>query len=163
MKLRAMLVLFPVVLGLPVVASSKESAIVVQDAWIREAPPNAASMAGYMIIENRSDKSQSLVGSSATAFGKVTIHRSEHEGGMARMKHQKKVVIAPHGSVAFKPGGYHLMLMKPKKSLRAGDRSPIELIFGDGLQLTVMFEVRKDMPMKGGEHGIQHGSDHSQH
>ncbi len=134
----------------PNVASSADSAIVIRDAWIREAPPHATVLAGYMILENQSDKSQSLISVSATAFGRVMIHRTEQKDGMAHMVHQKQVTIPAKGKIIFAPGGYHMMLMEPKRSLQAGDQATVDLNFADQSKLSVIFEVRKNMLMQGG-------------
>jgi hypothetical protein len=138
------------------VVSGADSTIVIHDAWIREAPPNVTALAGYMILENPSDRSRALTSVSATAFGGVMIHRSEQKDGMAHMTHQKQVTIPANGKVVFAPGGYHLMLMEPKRSLRDGDQTTINFVFEDESKLSVNFKVRKDMPMKGEQGMKQH-------
>ena len=149
MKLHIMLTLCFVVILFPKVVTSADSGIVIRDTWIREAPPNSTALAGYMILENQSDKSQSLTSASATEFGMVMIHRTEHKGGMAHMTHQKQVTIPANGKVVFAPGGYHLMLMEPKRSLREGDEVTVNLIFADKSKYNVIFKVRKSSPIKG--------------
>jgi hypothetical protein len=133
---------------LPGIVSSADSAVVVRDAWIREAPPNAAVLAGYMIMENLSDESLSLVSASAAAFHEIMIHRTEQKGGMAQMTHQEQVIIPANGKVLFVPGGYHLMLMNPKQSLNVGDQVTVSFIFEDQSELSAIFKVRKNMPLK---------------
>ena len=133
--------------------------IMVSDAWVREAPPNATVLAGFMVIKNHSNKKRSLVKVSSSGFGKAELHRTVHKDGMAKMMHQKKIDIPANGSVAFKPGDYHIMLMKPKKSYKAGDHINIDLGFNDGLKMTVKYTVRKGMGMKNGEKMM----DHSKH
>ncbi len=125
------------------VASSAGPAIAVHDAWIREAPPNANTLAGYMIMENQSNKNRALTSVSATAFGSVMIHRSEQKNGMAHMTHQQQVVIPANGKIMFAPGGYHLMLMTPGRSLRDGDQVTVNFMFADEPELSVNFRVRK--------------------
>ena len=51
--------------------------------------------------------------------------------------------LPPAASLIFAPGGYHLMLMNPKRTLRAGDPVVIKLEFRGGLVLPVAYEVRK--------------------
>lgn len=142
-------------LGLLPNTSSADSAIMIRDAWVREAPPNSTVLAGYMILENPSDKSQSLTSASATAFGGVMIHRTEQKDGMAHMIHQKQVTIPANGKIVFAPSGYHLMLIKPKQALHAGDQVTINFIFADKSKLSAIFKVRKDKPMNG-ERSIKH-------
>jgi len=134
------------------VVSSANSSIVIRDAWIREAPPNTATLAGYMVLENPSDKSQSLASVSANAFGRVMIHRSEQKNGMAHMTQQKQVIIPANGKVVFAPGGYHLMLMHPGRPLHADDQATVNFVFADKSKLSVIFRVRKELPGKGENH-----------
>jgi copper(I)-binding protein len=71
------------------------------------------------------------------------IHRTIVKDGMARMEHASQIEITPDASLLFAPGGYHLMLLNPKRTLRAGDRVDVNLEFRGGLVLPVAFEVRK--------------------
>ena len=71
------------------------------------------------------------------------IHRTIVKDGMAGMAHASQIELAPNASLIFAPGGYHLMLMNPKRTLRAGDPVVINLEFRGGLVLPVAFEVRK--------------------
>ncbi|NIP74223.1 MAG: copper chaperone PCu(A)C [Gammaproteobacteria bacterium] len=129
-----------------------------EDPWIREAPPGAPSLAGYMVVKNPSAEGRSLVGATSPAFGKVTLHRTEMEEGMARMVHQERVEVPAGGAVRFEPEGYHLMLMKPVEALKAGDRVEITLRFEDGESVPVTFEVRKDVGAGHMQHQqMQHG------
>jgi len=71
------------------------------------------------------------------------IHRTVVKGGMAGMEHAPQVELTPNASLIFSPGGYHLMLMNPRRALHAGDRVYINLEFRGGVVLPVAFEVRK--------------------
>jgi copper(I)-binding protein len=155
MKFHTMLAICFTVALFPGVANSMDSVVVVRDAWIRESPPNATSLAGYMVMENPSDKNQIVQSVSADTFAKVMIHRTEIKGGMARMTHQKQVTIPAGGTLKFAPGGYHLMLMNPKQSLRAGDKVIVKFVFANKSRLSVNFKVRKGMAMKCGA-GMKH-------
>jgi periplasmic copper chaperone A len=117
--------------------------VVVRDAWIRAAPPNAPVLAGYMTLENRSDRSKSLVGASSPAFGSATVHRTAQVNGVARMHHVPSIDIGANGKFVFQPNGYHLMLMEPKRPLHAGDRVRIDLEFSDGSKASALFPVRE--------------------
>ena len=139
------LLLLIVLLPLPVNIVLADNEVVISDAWIREAPPNAPSLAGYMVMKNHSQKQQTFVAVSAPDFGMAMIHRTEHKDGMAHMVHLDKVNIPPKAKLIFKPNGHHLMLMKPKKSFKKGDKVHIKLSFSDGSKQTVVFEVRARM------------------
>jgi copper(I)-binding protein len=132
------------ILALTLIAAvSEEAGVSVRDAWVRETPPGVAMMAGYMALRNNTSRSQVLVAASSSDFETVMIHRTIVKDGMAGMEHAPQIEVSPNASLLFAPGGYHLMLLNPKRTLRAGDRVDIYLEFRDGLVLPVAFEVRK--------------------
>jgi len=127
----------------PIAAAAGEAGVSVRDAWVRETPPGVAMMAGYMVLQNNSSRSQVLVAASSSAFETVTIHRTIVKDGMTGMEHTPQIELLPNASLLFAPGGYHLMLLNPKRTLHAGDRIDIHLKFRGGLVLPVAYEVRK--------------------
>ena len=126
-----------------VCAASEKADVSVRDAWIREAPPGVTVMAGYMTLQNNTSRSQVLLAASSSGFESAMIHRNVVKDGMTGMVHLSQVELAPNANLIFAPGGYHLMLMKPKRTLRGGDPVVINLEFRSGLVLPVTFEVRK--------------------
>ena len=138
----------PVLVGLmlalnPIAAATEEAGVSVRDAWVRETPPGVAMMAGYMVLQNNTSRSQVLVAARSSGFEIVMIHRTIVKEGLTGMEHAPKIEILPNASLIFAPGGYHLMLMNPKRTLRAGDPVVINLEFRGGLVLRVACEVRK--------------------
>lgn len=127
--------------------------IEVHKAWVREAPPNARVLAAYMTLRNHSDMMRTLNRVTSPDFEEVEIHRTEYHEGMAHMKAISHVQIDKHGSVEFKPGGLHLMLIKPRKHVMAGDQVALTLHFADKHSMEVMAPVEKAMG----------GMDHSHH
>jgi copper(I)-binding protein len=67
------------------------------------------------------------------------------QDGMARMVAQDSMPIPAGGELSLEPGGYHLMLMRPKAALAAGDEVAVTLKFDDGSSLEVSMPVRKGM------------------
>ncbi len=124
-------------------AASEEAGVSVRDAWIRETPPGMTMMAGYMELRNSTSRQKVLVAASSSAFESVMIHRTILKDGMAAMVHPSQIELASNASLIFAPGGYHLMLLMPKRTLRAGNPVVINLEFRGGLVLPVAFEVRK--------------------
>ena len=118
-------------------------AVAVRDAWVRETPPGMTMMAGYMELRNNTSRPQVLLAASSSGFESVMIHRAIVKDGMAGMAHAARIELTANASLIFAPGGYHLMLMNPKRTLRAGDPVVINLEFRGGLVLPVAFEVRK--------------------
>lgn len=150
MKTRSMLaaVLLAATLATPAVAKPKapsrltETPVSVTDAWIREAPPGATAMAAYMLVVNLSRRGLALSKVTSPAFGEIQMHVVEVKDGMTKMKEVPGFTLAPNARLVFKPGGNHLMLLKPKKALKSGDIVPMVLYFGkDGhrsLQVKVL-------------------------
>ena len=127
-----------------VIADATEPAgVSVRDAWVREMPPGVAVMAGYMALQNSTPRPQLLVAASSSSFETVMFHRTVVKNGTATMQHAPQIELLPNASLLFMPGGYHLMLMNPKRTLRTGDRVDIYLQFRGGFVLPVAFEVRK--------------------
>lgn len=144
--------LFVLVLCSTVMAADK--GMVVENAWVREAPPGVTALAGYMTIDNPTAKEVVLVGASSSDFKNVMLHRTIVEDGVAKMVHQMKITIPAKGKLTFEPNGYHVMLMGPKHTLKAGDKVEITLKFKGGKSIKVVYEVRKGAPSGSMEHGM---------
>jgi copper(I)-binding protein len=123
-------------------ASPAMADVAVDDPWIAETPPGATAAAAFMVIANDGAEARTVVGAQSPACERIEIHRSEMDGGIARMREQKSLAVPAGGSVTLEPGGIHLMLIRPK-TLSAGDRVAITFELADGATLTVEAEVRK--------------------
>jgi copper(I)-binding protein len=138
-----------------------EGDMTVDNAWIREAPPGAMALGGYMTLHNHGSAERMLVTASSPAFESVMLHQTVMEGTMAKMVHQHMIAIPANGSLTFEPNGFHLMMMKPKQALKAGDMVSVTLGFKNGQTLEVSHQVRADMGSMGNmAHemgGMQHG------
>lgn len=140
---RAMLALL---LSLPLAAWGDGPAVNASHVWIRQAPPGISVLAGYFTLQNLTGKPLELKSVTSTEFSAVEMHRSFVKDNQEEMEAVPSLTIPPHGSVEFKPGSYHLMLMQPKKNLFAGDIVTLDLSFSDGSELTIMAPVRHDPP-----------------
>ncbi|HEV2110364.1 MAG TPA: copper chaperone PCu(A)C [Gammaproteobacteria bacterium] len=119
----------------------------VSHVWIREAPPGVDVLGGYFILENLTAKPLSLTEVSSPDFGSVMMHQTVQQGSQESMQEIARIDLPARGSVEFKPGGYHLMLMQPKKNLFAGDTVTLMLKFSDGSGLAILAPVRRDPPL----------------
>ena len=119
----------------------------VSHVWIREAPPGVDVLGGYFALENLTAKPLSLIEVSSPDFGSVMMHQTVQQGGQESMQELARIDLPARGSVEFKPGGYHLMLMQPRKNLAAGDTVTLMLKFSDGSELAILAPVRRDPPL----------------
>lgn len=120
--------------------------LVIERAWIRTPPPGALMLAGYATLKNTGDAPLVVTGASSADFGEVSMHQSFNENGVERMRPLGDVSLAPGASVAFAPGGKHLMLMDAKRELAAGDGVKIHISTRSGAGTTVEFAVRDAAP-----------------
>ena len=112
-----------IILGLILSFSSaqmraSDSKINVSHAWVQEGPPSAEVLAGYMDLQNQSPQAQTLLGARSTDFKSVMLHQTVNKGSMAHMNHTPRIEIKPGSTLQLTPGGYHLMLMNPKKPFK---------------------------------------------
>ena len=126
--------------------SATESKMNVSHGWVKEAPPSAEVLAGYMNLQNQSPQAQTLLGARSADFKSVMLHQTVSKGGMAHMNHTPRIEIKPGSTLQLTPGGYHLMLMSPKKVLRQGDQVEVLLEFQGGLVVPVKLKVSKERP-----------------
>jgi len=122
-------------------ATAGEPAIQVKDAWIRWLPADVPGGA-YMTVINTGSEARVLIGASSPDYGEISIHQARIRNGMNEMTPVESVELKPLLAVRFAEGGYHLMLVRPKRSLVVGDRVLITLHFAAGASLEVPFELR---------------------
>ena len=103
---------------------------------LSESPPGASMRAGYVTLVNHGPAPRTLVSANSEAWGLVEFHVTETVDGVARMREETRIELAPGEEVRFEPYGRHLMLMRPTQS---AERQPvsIELCFADGECLSV--------------------------
>ncbi|MGG6462569.1 copper chaperone PCu(A)C [Solilutibacter silvestris] len=130
--------------ALPAFARDKPATCmpVVRDAWIRLVPGGMPMHAGFARIENPCDAAVTVTGVSSDAYGSASLHESTLVNGISRMRELPQLVLPAHGSVELKPGGLHLMLMDPKKPLKAGDRVALRFDAGKSRNVRGDFAVR---------------------
>lgn len=118
----------------------------VAGAWIRTAPPGAMMLAGYATLRNAGDAPLTVTGADSAAFSDVSLHESVEVNGIARMKALGSIEIAPGASVALAPSGKHLMLMRPKGEIKAGESIKIHIETKGGEGAAAVFVVRDAAP-----------------
>ncbi len=120
--------------------SAKPAPVKITDAWMR-ALPSGLPAGGYFTLRNNGGTQLELTGASSPACGTLMLHKSENTGGMSHMSGVTSIEIAPKGTLAFAPGGYHLMCMNPK-DLKPGSTATVTLKFSNGSQADAKFAVR---------------------
>ena len=124
-------------------------------AWIREAPPGAPAMAGFMAIEGGS-RDIEIVAARSADFGRVEIHEMLTEDGVMKMRPIERLEVPAGARLTLAPGAEHLMLFDAKRPLAAGDKVTITFELSKGDPIDVEFGVAKAAPGKTGDHA-HHG------
>lgn len=139
-------------LGIAMPANAQLS---VQTAWLRETPPASQVGAGYALIINSGRQDDRLLGGTTPVAKRVEVHRMSMDEGVMRMRPvEGGLPISAGGSVALKPGSYHLMLMGLNQPLKRGTTVPLTLRFAKAGVVKVRFRVEAiDYRPAGGSHG----------
>lgn len=116
--------------------SDARAPLVASEVDIRQPMPGMQMSAGYLTLTNNSDESITISHVSSPQFEAVELHETIVENEISRMVRLTAVTIEPASSVAFEPGGKHLMLMR-----RVGEADTVRLDFhsGETVVLTVNF------------------------
>jgi periplasmic copper chaperone A len=115
-------------------------AVSISSPWTRVTAPEAMTGAVYMTITSTDGDVLTDASVPASVAGETQIHETTTSGdsmddsmggsgGMKGMKEVGQVDIPAGQSVQFKPGGYHIMLMKLAKPITAGETVPVTLTF----------------------------------
>jgi copper(I)-binding protein len=126
--------------ALAVLACAPGNSVEVTNAWIRMPAPGTAVAAGYFDIVNRRDIPIVLVGARCSASPSIEMHTTERDGDVTRMRKLERVELGARAKETFAPGGHHLMLLH-FGGVTSGT-VPVTLLFADGSELTVPFELR---------------------
>ena len=104
----------------------------IREGYIRELPPGQTTSAAFMDIVNSGDKPVAIVGANSDSAGSAELHTHQHSNGMMQMVPVKRLEIPARGHVLLAPGGYHLMLINLKHSLKSGELVGITLFDEEG-------------------------------
>ena len=120
----------------------KAGGISVEAPWSRATPGGAQVAGGYLKITNGGKDADRLTGGSFPNAARFEIHEMKTEGGVMTMRPVAGgLEIKPGETVEFKPGGYHLMFMGLKGSLKEGQTVKGTLVFEKAGTLAVEYRV----------------------
>ena len=126
-----------------VLAACSNTAPTVSGAWVRPAAAGGAS-AAYFTVTAPSGTADALVSATSPAAGMVMLHETTTDDtGMTGMDDMARVDIPAGASVAFAPGGRHLMLTDLTGPLVPGATIELDLVFEHAGVVAVKAEVRQ--------------------
>ncbi|HEX5639153.1 MAG TPA: copper chaperone PCu(A)C [Burkholderiaceae bacterium] len=129
-------------------AGSAWAQVTVSSPWARSTVPGQMGTGAFMTIVSKDGGR--LVGAASPVAGVVELHEMAMDNNVMKMRAIPGLDLPAGREVQLKPGGYHVMLLDLKRSLKAGEKVQIELRLEtrDGKRITqpVEVEVRSTPP-----------------
>lgn len=121
----------------------RAGSLTVEHPWARATATAQETGAVYMIIHNRGDAADRLLGASSSEAETVALHESAVSAdGVARMGEAHGIEVPAGGEVRLAPGGLHVMLTGMKTQLFEGITFPLTLEFERAGEVPVEVEVQ---------------------
>lgn len=114
--------------------------LVIENAWARA---SAGTAAGAFLTIRNDGEADRLVGVTTDAASDAQVHTTVKNGEVMEMRAVDALDIPAHGSVALRPGSYHVMLMGLKHPLKAGDTLSLTLRFEKAGTVAVSAPIEK--------------------
>ncbi|MBA2936047.1 copper chaperone PCu(A)C [Sphingomonas sp. CGMCC 1.13654] len=120
----------------------REAKLSADQAWVRLPAVAGHPGAGYLTIHG-GPEAERLLAVESPAAGSTELHESMKmgPGGMTGMQRLDGLDVSANGTVAFAPGGNHVMMFGLSPSLRPGGTVPFSVRFAKGPPLTVEAKV----------------------
>ncbi len=123
---------------------SAAGGISVEDAWARPPAMAGGNGAAYFLIRNDGNTADRLIGVSSP-LAMAEMHESVMaDDGTMSMNPVDGVDVAPNSTVAFEPGGLHIMFMGVSEPPAAGDTVSLTLTFENAGEMTIDVPVREE-------------------
>jgi len=135
--------LFSMVLSSACDQTSDDSGPDFYEAWVRAVPGGVNMTAGFGTMRNPGNEPIHIKSFSSPSFGSVSLHHTELEDGVSRMREIPVLSIEPRSSFVLEPGGYHLMLMMPSEEIQPGDSVVVEMAATDGRVFSFTIPVER--------------------
>ncbi len=115
----------------------------IEHPWARTPPSGAPTAEAFLTVTNHGRTPDRLIGGVSPAVKAIEAHSMSMAGGVMRMRYLPDgFVIAPGATLTLAPGGDHLMLVGPRRALKAGERLPATLRFAHAGAVQVDFAVQ---------------------
>ncbi len=123
--------------GLLVSGCQQKAEVTADGAWVR-LPAVAGNPGAAYFTMHGGTEAATLLGVTAPFAVRTEMHENmKGHDGMMTMAPLKQVAVAPKATVAFAPGGRHVMLFDVAPTLQVGAKAPIRLSFADGKKIEV--------------------------
>ena len=122
--------------------------ITVENAYIRSSIPGTSITSSYMTIENKGEKTVTLLGASSKISSRIEIHQHSMSDGMMRKRKLDSIDIKAKQRIVLQPSGLHLMFFDVKKPLKAQQKVALTLNFSNKPPVTIQVPVYSPLQEK---------------
>ncbi len=122
--------------------SIQEEQLQIENAWIRPSSKGMNS-ALYFDVKNSSDDPAALYKVESDIAKLVEIHETYQNGDKMGMRKVESVVIKGKSTFKFKPGRYHVMLIRLKQDLKEGSEYEFKLFFKSAGEYKIKVPVKR--------------------
>ena len=134
----------------------------ITDPWVRGTVAGQTATGAFMQLDAAGGAR--LVEARSPVAGTVEIHEMTMIDNVMRMRALPGLSLPPGKPVELKPGGYHLMLMNLKQSVKQGDTVPITLVFEGKDSQRQSIEIKAPVrALTAAQGGAKHSMDHKHH
>jgi copper(I)-binding protein len=123
--------------------TTETASIKIRDVLARPVNISGSNGAGYLTIENSSNKDDTLLRIESNISQAVEIHAMITRDTVMKMRKLESAYVPAQGELVFSRGGNHIMFVKLKDSLKKGDMFPIVLVFKHAGSITVTMRVEE--------------------
>lgn len=113
--------------------------IEVKAPWVRGTVAGQTATGAFLEVTSKSGAA--LVGAASPVAGVTEIHEMKMDGGVMKMRAIARLDLPAGKPVLLGPGGYHVMLMNLKQTIKPGDAVPLTLQFEGKDKKPEMIEV----------------------
>ena len=132
----------------------------IEGAWVRTAVEGQSGTGGFMKLTAPANMKLVAIASPVAKIGEV--HEMKMEGSVMKMAEVKGGLELPAGkTIELKPGGYHVMLLDLKQSLKVGTQVPLTLSFANAKGEISKVEIKAPVAVRAP--GSEPGKDMSGH
>lgn len=122
-----------------------QAAVIAEQAWIREVPPQSEVAAVFVELNNPGKKTERIVAMSSPLAARVEWHDMRHENGRMEMSQRLRPELPAGSRTSLEPMASHLMLFGLKQPLRVGMSVPLTLTLASGQRVSVLAAVRPSL------------------
>jgi periplasmic copper chaperone A len=144
------------ILAIATAARAQGDGIEVREVFSRASIGQATSGVVYLRIVNHASGPDRLISASTPVAARTDLHMTVHDGDVTRMRRLESIDIGAGETVAFEPGGAHVMLTGLAAPLREGESFELTLEFEAAGPMTVEVPV-KSIAAGAGDEGDGHG------